>query len=96
MQRLLQATEAPDDLARKLAEEYERQLLEEAIAKVRPCVEPNTWEAFRLLTFEGLSGMETAVRLGMKVGAVYVAKSRVQQLLKEEIERLEATCEGSP
>jgi len=36
VQRLLQAAEAPDDLARKLAEEYERQLLEEAIAIVRP------------------------------------------------------------
>jgi len=93
---LLLAAEAPDDLARKLAEEYERQLLEEAIAKVRPGVEPNTWEAFRLLAFEGLPGKEAAARLGMKVGAVYVAKSRVQQLLKEEIGRLETECEGSP
>jgi RNA polymerase sigma-70 factor (ECF subfamily) len=94
--RLLQAVEAQDDLARKLEEEYERHLLEAASTAVQQQVGPNTWEAFRLLAFEGLSGAEAAGRLGMKVGAVFVAKSRVQKLLKEKVEQLEAACEGGP
>lgn len=94
--QLLQGVEARDDLSRQLEEEYDRHLLDEAVAQVQPRVEPHTWEAFRLLAFEGLSGSEAASRLGMKVGAVFVAKGRVQKLLKEQIQKLEAACEGSP
>ncbi len=90
--RLLHAVEARDDLARKFDEEYDRQLLEEAMAQVRQHVEPATWEAFRLLAFEGLTGSSAAARLGMKIGAVYMAKSRVRKQLKEAIARLESAC----
>jgi len=94
--RLLQAVEARDDLARKFEEEFDLQLLEEAMAQVRERIEPNTWEAFRLLAFEGLTGRDAAARLGMKIGAVFMAKSRVQKMLKEAIRRLESACEGDP
>jgi RNA polymerase sigma factor (sigma-70 family) len=94
--RLLHAVEARDDLARKFEEEYDRQLLEEAMAEVRQRVEPDTWEAFRLLAFEGLTGSAAAARLGMTVGAVFMAKSRVQKQLKEAIGRLESACESGP
>ena len=94
--RLLQAVEAQDDLARQIEEEYDRHLLEAASAAVRQQVESHTWEAFRLLAFEGLAGAEAATRLGMKVATVYVARSRVQKLLKEKIKQLEAACESSP
>jgi RNA polymerase sigma-70 factor (ECF subfamily) len=94
--RLLRAVEARDDLARRFEEEYDLQLLEEATAQVRQRLEPATWEAFRLLAFEGLTGSAAAARLGMKVGAVFMAKSRVQKLLKEAIARLESACEGGP
>jgi RNA polymerase sigma factor (sigma-70 family) len=96
VRRLLLGIEARDDLARKIEEEFDRQMLEEAMAEVRQRLEPNSWEAFRLLAFEGLTGNAAAARLGMKVGAVYVAKNRVQKLLKEAIRRLESACEGDP
>jgi RNA polymerase sigma-70 factor (ECF subfamily) len=41
------------------------------------------------VALEGHSGAEAAGRLGMKVAAVFVAKGRVQKLLREEIDRLE-------
>jgi RNA polymerase sigma-70 factor (ECF subfamily) len=85
----LQTVEARDDLERQLEELFDREVLEEAMARVRRRVAPHTWEAFRLLTFEGLSGAEVAPRVGMQVTMVYVAKSKVQKLLREEIERLE-------
>jgi RNA polymerase sigma-70 factor (ECF subfamily) len=86
---VLTTVEARDDLAQKLEEEYDQELLEAAKARVRLRVEPHTWEAFRLLAFEGVSGADAAERLAMKVGAVFVAKSKVQKMLKEEIRKLD-------
>ena len=85
----LHSVEAGDDLEKQLAEALDREVLEEAMARVRLRVAPRTWEAFRLLAFEGLSGAEVAPRVGMQVTMVYVARSKVQKMLREEIERLE-------
>jgi RNA polymerase sigma factor (sigma-70 family) len=87
--RQLATLEGRDDLTQRLEAEYDQELLEAASARVRLRVAPHTWEAFRLLAFEDLSGADVAERLGMKVGAVFVAKSKVQKLLKEEIRELE-------
>jgi len=86
----LATVEAREDLVRKLEEEYDLELLEAATARVRLRVEPQTWEAFRLQAFEGLSGAETAQRLGMKVGLAFVAKGRVQKMLQDLIRELDA------
>ena len=53
-----------------------------------PRVEPQTWEAFRLITSEGRSGEEVATQLGLNVMAVFKAKSRVLGFLREEVKRL--------
>jgi hypothetical protein len=50
--------------------------------------EPLTVRAFRRLALDGASGAETARELGMSVGAVYVAKSRVLQRIGLETEDL--------
>ena len=49
----------------------------------------NTWEAFRLMTLEGLPVAEVASRVHLQVAMVYVAKSKVQKMLQEEIGKLE-------
>jgi RNA polymerase sigma-70 factor (ECF subfamily) len=85
---LLEAT-AGEDLVRRLEEESDRELLEMAMARVRLRVQPRTWEAFRLLALEERSGSEVAEQLGMKVGAVFVAKSNVRKMIEEEIRRLD-------
>lgn len=85
----LQTLAARDDLVQRLAEEFDRELLEMAMAHVRLRVAPRTWEAFQLTALEGLSGAEVAARLGMKVSHVFVAKSEVSQRLREEVRRLE-------
>jgi len=64
-------------------------LLKEAAARVRLRVEPRTWDAFHLLAIEGRSGAEVARRLEMKVATVFVARSKVQRMLCEEITRLD-------
>ncbi len=94
MVRLLQEVVAREDLATRLEEEYDRELVEAAMNCVRLRVEDNTWEAFRLMTFEQLSGAEAGARLGMQPSAVFVARSRVQAMIREEVRRLESPGDG--
>jgi RNA polymerase sigma-70 factor (ECF subfamily) len=86
----LQSLEARDDLTTWIEGAYEQELMEAAVVRVRPQVEPQTWEAFCLTTYEGLSGAEAAARLGMALTSVYKAKSNIRKRLEEEIRRLEA------
>ncbi len=83
------ALEARDDLVRKLEEAFDLELLEAAKARVRFRVAPHTWEAFRLVALEGLPVTEVAARLNLQVTLVYIAKSRVQKMLREEIGTLD-------
>lgn len=89
MVQTLQTVQARDDLVQLLNAEFDQELLEEASERVRLRVEPHTWEAFRLTAVEGLSGAEAAARLSMKVATVFKARSKVQQMLQEEVGRTE-------
>lgn len=90
---LLEAVESRDDLVKELEGAFDRELFEEAKARVQLRAGPRTWEVFRLLAVEGLSGAEVAGRLNMTVAAAYVARNRVQKMLREEIARLEGAVE---
>jgi RNA polymerase sigma-70 factor (ECF subfamily) len=86
---VLHSVAAQDGLVQDLDEEFGRDLLDEAKARVRLRVQPHTWEAFHLLAIEGLSGAEVSERLHMKVATVFVARSKVQKMLQQEVRRLE-------
>jgi RNA polymerase sigma-70 factor (ECF subfamily) len=86
---ILNSLEAREDLVRQLEEEFDRELLEEAMLRVRLRVAPQTWQAFALTALEGLSGAEAAKCIPMQVAQVFVAKRRVQKMLTEEVSRLE-------
>ncbi len=86
---VLETIEARIDLDRRIDEVFDRELLELAIARVRARVAAATWDAFRLTTFEGHSGAEASGLLGIPVASVFVARHRVQKMLREEIARLE-------
>ena len=85
----LESLEARDDLAAWVENMYEQELLDEAVVRVRSRVHPQTWQAFCLTTYEGLSGAEVATRLGMAITSVYKAKSNIQKLLEQEVRGLE-------
>jgi RNA polymerase sigma-70 factor (ECF subfamily) len=85
----IHTVEAREDLVRRLDEEFDRELLEEAMARVRGRVVPRTWEAFDRTALRGQSGAEAAQALGMKVATVFVAKSKVQKMLQEEMRKLD-------
>jgi len=85
--------EARADLERQIEEIFNRELLELAISKVQERVAAPTWHAFRLTAFEGHSGAEASRLLQIPVASVFVAKHRVQKMLKEEIDKLEGVAE---
>jgi len=89
-QRVLETIPSREDLQTRLEEEFDRELLELAMARVAARVQWHTWEAFRLLALEDLSGAEAAARLDMKLGSLFAAKSKVQRLIQQEIRWLEA------
>jgi RNA polymerase sigma-70 factor, ECF subfamily len=74
-----------NDLARCLESELRRVMFLEASARVSRRADARTWEAFRLLSEERRPGREVADRLGMSIAAVYMAKSRVVKMLREEV-----------
>ncbi len=87
---LLEQVPARDDLVAQIEAEYDRELLRLAMGLVRRRVEARTWEVFHLLAVEGLPGVEAAARVGMKLGSAFAARHKVQRMLKETIEGLDA------
>ena len=51
--------------------------------------EPRTWQAFWRTAVDNLPAREVAGELGMTVGAVYMAKSRVLARIRQELAELE-------
>jgi len=66
---------APDEAA---------QVHRRALELLQSEFQPRTWQAFWGVAVEGKSAAEMAAELGMSVGAVFVAKSRVLKRLREE------------
>jgi RNA polymerase sigma-70 factor (ECF subfamily) len=85
----LNQLQARDDLMRRLEEQFDLELLEEARRRVRGRVLPRTWDAYELTAVECLSGAEAATRLGMSVAAVFTAKASVLRMLRDETHDLE-------
>lgn len=73
--------------------EYRRQLFHLALPALRPLFQAATWEAFRRTALEGADPAEVAGDLGLSVGAVYVAKSRVMARLREKVAQLDREWE---
>jgi len=94
-QERLLTVEARDDFVQKLENAFDLERLEAAKARVRLRVAPQTWEAFRLFAIDGLPVAEVAVQVNMQIAMVYVAKSKVQKMLHEEIEKLEADLQST-
>lgn len=66
--------------------EHRRRLFEWASERVRPAFAQRTWEAFERVAVRQEDAAAVAQALGMKLGAVYVARSRVTARLRSEIE----------
>lgn len=85
------APSAPDGEADLWEREYQWRLMQWGLDQIRGEFEESTWQAFLLTTLEGQSAKDASNRLGISVGAVYIAKSRVLTRLKERLQQIDET-----
>jgi RNA polymerase sigma-70 factor (ECF subfamily) len=76
------------DLNRNWDEEHDRHVLRCLLDLMELEFEPGTVQAFRRVSLDGAGAAEVARELGLSVGAVYTAKSRVLRRLREAAEGL--------
>jgi RNA polymerase sigma-70 factor, ECF subfamily len=85
----LRQLEDPDsELWHFWEEEHDRHLLRCLLEMMEIEFEPATMLAFRRVALEGTTGVDAAKELGISVGAVYTARSRVLHRLREVAEGL--------
>lgn len=90
----LEQPDAADALLEEVELGYQRELLRRAAIGVQVRVQPKTWDAYRLTCEEQLAALQVAEQLGMPVSEVYVSKSRVLKMLREEIRKIDVAPGG--
>lgn len=89
-QENLWSTAAREELTARIEAAYDVELLAVAMREVEARVKPHTWQAFRMLALEDRSGAEVAAALGIEVNTAYVARAKVQRMIRAAVDRLEA------
>ena len=88
----LEANDLPDpagfDLQSVWEQEWERNLWEAAITRVKKEVNAKQFQMFDLYTIKEKSAQEVARQLNVPVAQVYLAKHRISSQLKKELTRL--------
>jgi RNA polymerase sigma-70 factor (ECF subfamily) len=69
--------------------DYQWNLFEWAAARVRPEFREASWQAFWQTAVSGREVSEVAGELGISVGAVYIARSRITTRIRQEIQAVE-------
>ena len=67
---------------------------EEVMARVQARVGRRAWDAYWMTAIDKVRGPEAAAKLNMSVAAVYMAKRRVGQMLRQEGTKLQAQGKG--
>jgi RNA polymerase sigma-70 factor, ECF subfamily len=80
---LRQLEDPASSLWRFWDDEHDRHVVRCLLEMMEIEFEPATMKAFRRMALEGASGAEAAGELGLSVGAVYTARSRVLNRLRE-------------
>ena len=70
-------------------EEWEKELLEAAIARVKTEVSPEQYQIFDFYVLKKMSVTKVAAALGTSATRIYLAKHRISRLIKQEVNRLE-------
>jgi len=80
---------ARSDLDKIWDEEWEKNLLKNALRRVKSQVSSKHYEVFKLYALDHKPVEEVAKATGVSVAQVYVIKHRVADLLRKEVRRLE-------
>jgi RNA polymerase sigma factor (sigma-70 family) len=69
--------------------EWEKNLLDAAMAKIKRQLDPQKYQIFDLYVNKGMPPEKVAATFGISVDQVYLAKHRTTELIKEEVKKLE-------
>lgn len=87
--KILDQLEDPESALSKIWDrEHDAHVARHLLAKIQPRFEEKTWRAFQKVALENAPVDEVARELGMTANAVFIAKSRVVQALRQEGEGL--------
>ena len=79
---------AGEELSRIWEEEWQAQLLQMALARIKRQVQPQHYQIYHLLVVLGQPAREVARTLGVNIAQVYLAKHRIGNLVRNEIKLL--------
>ncbi len=79
---------APDDMETAWEAEYREHVVARALSVMRADFQESTWKACWEMVVSSRPAAEVAAELGLTVGAVYAAKVRVMNRLREELQGL--------
>jgi RNA polymerase sigma-70 factor (ECF subfamily) len=79
---------APDELTNLIEREYRDRLVQLALQLMRADFQPAAWQAFWRTVVDDMPAEAVGRELGLSAGAVYAAKFRVQNRLREEMKGL--------
>jgi RNA polymerase sigma-70 factor (ECF subfamily) len=85
LQMLNEQCEPDNEVTAEFDLEYRREVFRWAAARVHRTVTEPTWQAFWQTSVDSRPVAEVARSLGMSVGSVYVARSRVMSKLRVEV-----------
>jgi RNA polymerase sigma-70 factor (ECF subfamily) len=84
MQQMLEAKSQTEAAITQMFEiEFRREGFRWAAHQVQKEVKQSTWQAFWMSTIDGVPVADVARQLGMSVGSVYIARSRVMARLRQ-------------
>ena len=83
------ADPASPDLDALWDAEWEKNLYDSAIARVKRQLDPQKFQIFDLYVNKVWSAKKVAATFGISVDQVYLAKHRTTELIREEVERLQ-------
>jgi len=82
--------DAHESLESDIEQDYRQHLLLCATVQIRPEFRESTWQAFWQTCIEGRAIGDVAAELGMSVGSIYVARSRIMGQLRARVAEMQA------
>lgn len=83
--KMLDQLQDPDSgLSHLWDQQHDQHIVRRLFAMIEPQFASSTWQAFRRVVLDGARPDTVAAELGLSVNAVFIAKSRVLQRLREE------------
>jgi RNA polymerase sigma-70 factor (ECF subfamily) len=79
-----QLADPASGISRLWNQEHDQHLARRLLAMIEPQFAPTTWQAFRRVVLEGARPDTVAAELGLTVNAIFIAKSRILQRLRQE------------